>query len=369
MTANASNSYTFNSNTPLAIPDYSTVTSSLDISGLSGSITDVNVLLNISHSWNSDLRVYLIAPSGTQVELFTEVGIGGQGFLNTLLDDEAANSIASGSGSFSGTFRPEGKLSAFDGSNGNGIWKLKIIDAAEGDTGKLNSWSLILNGGTTPPPPPPPPSGGQIIYGTVGNDILKSGTAKDTLIGGKGDDIYIVDGSDIITELPGEGVDTIETSVSYTMTDNYINNLTLTGSAVTGVGNSYNNVITGNGVNNNLTGGASNDTLIGGGGADRFIFNVKGEGIDRITDFSVVDDTIVVSAAGFGGGLISGKSISLTQWVVGKVATASSHRFIYNKSNGNLFFDSDGNGANAPIQLAVFNGIPNLTNHDILVTV
>ncbi|GFE69595.1 proprotein convertase P-domain-containing protein [Chroococcus sp. FPU101] len=326
ITANAT-AYTFTSNTVMTIADYSTITSNLSVSGVSGNISDVDVLININHTWNSDLRVFLINPLGTQIELFTEVGIGGQGFLNTRLDDEASASIASGSGTFTGSFRPKGSLSNFDGTDANGSWKLKITDGAEGDTGTLTSWSLMINGGTTPPPPPPPPPASEV-------DTL-SEIEQANLTGGN--------------------------------SNNRLDATTFSLGAVTVNGGNGNDTLIGGRSNDFLYGGMGNDSLTGGSGADRFIYNAKLEGINQITDFVVVDDTIAVSAAGFGGGLSSSTSISTSQWRVGTAATTSSHRFIYNNTNGSLFFDSDGNGAIAPIQLATLIGNPTLTQSDILV--
>ena len=134
-------------------------------------------------------------------------------------------------------------------------------------------------------------SGNDSIYGYAGNDTLTGlggndrleggndhdtldgGTGADTMIGGAGDDTYIVDSySDVITELPGQGVDTIRTLLSYTLSENYVNNLTLTGSSnLSGTGNSYDNVITGNAGNNTLRGNAGKDTLSGGNGIDTLI--------------------------------------------------------------------------------------------------
>jgi Ca2+-binding RTX toxin-like protein len=134
-----------------------------------------------------------------------------------------------------------------------------------------------------------------------GNDSLDGGTGADTMIGGSGDDTYIVDSlSDVVTEFSGGGVDTIKTSLSYTLGENYVNNLILTGSGnINGTGNSYDNVITGNGANNTLKGNAGKDTLNGGNGIDTLIggkgddtyiidttldliVEVPGEGVDTI---------------------------------------------------------------------------------------
>ncbi|MBW4446990.1 MAG: scytonemin biosynthesis PEP-CTERM protein ScyF [Spirirestis rafaelensis WJT71-NPBG6] len=95
--------------------------------------------------------------------------------------------------------------------------------------------------------------------------------------------------------------------------------------------------------------------LTGGGGSDRFTFNSRSEGIDRITDFNVIDDTIVVSAAGFGGGLVANAAILASQFALGTSATTSSQRFLYEQSTGSLFFDQDGTGPgqfDEPVALA-----------------
>lgn len=110
------------------------------------------------------------------------------------------------------------------------------------------------------------------ITGNAGNNILNGGTGADTLIGGAGDDTYIVDNvGDIVSENVGEGTDTVQSSVTYTLNAN-VENLTLTGSgAVKGTGNELDNILIGNAAANTLTGDAGNDTLDGGAGADVLI--------------------------------------------------------------------------------------------------
>ncbi len=131
------------SDVPKAISDSTTVNSTIVISQ-TGLITDINVKLNITHTYDSDLDVFLIAPDATRVELFTDVGAGGDNFSNTITDDEAATAITAGTAPFAGTYRPEGSLAALDGKNFSGTWTLEITDDAGGDTGTLNSWSLII---------------------------------------------------------------------------------------------------------------------------------------------------------------------------------------------------------------------------------
>lgn len=128
--------------TPKDIPDRDTITSSLTVSD-SGAITDLNVRLNITHRWNSNLDIYLIAPDGTRVELLTDVGGMSRNLVDTVLDDEAAESIVDGTGPFTGSFRPEGSLADFIGKDISGTWILDVTDDSSGDVGTLNSWCLI----------------------------------------------------------------------------------------------------------------------------------------------------------------------------------------------------------------------------------
>ena len=129
---------------PQPINDISTITSDLLVSGVSGALVDVNLMLDISHTFDADLDVFLISSAGTRVELFQDVGGGGDNFTNTTLDDEAATSISSGAAPFSGSFQPLGALSTFDGESPNGIWSLEITDDLGEDVGTLNSWSLTF---------------------------------------------------------------------------------------------------------------------------------------------------------------------------------------------------------------------------------
>lgn len=112
-------------------------------------------------------------------------------------------------------------------------------------------------------------AGNDNIEGSGGNDTVDGGTGADTMSGGLGDDLYIVDNvGDVAAEVAG-GIDTVQSSVTHTLSIN-LENLTLTGgSTINGTGNdSRANVIVGNGASNVLSGLALNDTLFGGGGED-----------------------------------------------------------------------------------------------------
>ena len=112
-------------------------------------------------------------------------------------------------------------------------------------------------------------AGNDDLGGGDGNDTLNGGTGADLLIGGKGNDTYVVDNvGDFIAEVLNSGIDTVESSITWTLRTN-LENLTLQGTtAINGTGNTLNNIITGNTGNNVLNGGLGNDTLNGGLGND-----------------------------------------------------------------------------------------------------
>jgi subtilisin-like proprotein convertase family protein len=128
----------------LVIPDPGTTTTTITASGIGGTISDVDVMVNINHTWDNDMNVFLIAPDGTRVELFTNVGGGDDNFSYTVLDDEAGAAITAGAAPFAGRYRPEGLLSAFDGRNANGVWTLEISDSEGQDVGTLVNWSIDI---------------------------------------------------------------------------------------------------------------------------------------------------------------------------------------------------------------------------------
>jgi len=89
----------------------------------------------------------------------------------------------------------------------------------------------------------------------------------------------------------------VKSSLTYTLGAN-VENLTLTGAAANGTGNTLNNVIVGNAAANVLTGGDGADTLTGAGGANTFVFNSSVGGFDTITDWHSATDTFRFSMAG-----------------------------------------------------------------------
>ncbi|EGF93606.1 hemolysin-type calcium-binding repeat 2 copies family protein [Asticcacaulis biprosthecium C19] len=142
---------------------------------------------------------------------------------------------------------------------------------------------------------------GNTLTGNSGNNVLDGAAGSDTMLGGLGDDSYYVSvASDVVTEVAGEGTDTIFTALTYSLAGKQVENLTLEGAAaVNGTGNGLANILKGNSAVNTLDGGSGHDRVDGGLGADNLI---GGTGNDTY----VVDNAgdTVTEGAGAGGDLV-----------------------------------------------------------------
>lgn len=131
---------------PIAIPSVGTIQSDLVVGEFASLIVDVDVEISIEHSYDADLVVSLISPSGTRVQMFSRVGGSANNFTGTILDDEADMPIASGTAPFTGRYRPSGSLSDFQGEDPRGTWTLEVVDSSSGDSGRLLGWSMTVTG-------------------------------------------------------------------------------------------------------------------------------------------------------------------------------------------------------------------------------
>jgi VCBS repeat-containing protein len=156
------------------------------------------------------------------------------------------------------------------------------------------------------------------LQGNAGNNTLDGGAGGDVMVGGAGNDTYIVDNAgDVVTEMPDSGTDTVVASVDYVLTDN-VENLSLTGDAVLGYGNSLDNTLVGSDEDNVLSGGAGADVLSGGLGADElygedgsdtYVYNL-GDGADLIVEDVPAVGQIDVLQLGVG---ITADTVQLTR--------------------------------------------------------
>ena len=226
------------------------------------------------------------------------------------------------------------------------------------------------------------------LTGNDADNILDGLTGADRMTGGPGNDIYVVDASgDLVTELPGEGIDRVRSSVTHTLRAN-VEQLVLTGvAAVSGTGNELANTMRGNPANNTLRGlagddslngtggndrligGPGNDKLIGGGGVDTFEFDTAPDTAlnqDRIVDFNPADDVIRLIGAAFPA-LPNAGTLSAAEFGTGGSASGPAIRIIYDPATGILRYDADGNGPGASVRFARLLNAAAVTNADFVV--
>ncbi len=166
-----------------------------------------------------------------------------------------------------------------------------------------------------------------ILTGNAGINILNGGAGADTMSGGAGNDIFVVDNAgDVSIEEVGQGVDTVQSSVTHKLRAN-IENLTLIGAAdIGGTGNELANALTGNAGNNLLDGGAGVDTMAGGAGNDTYVVDVSGDlvveaaykGLDTVQ--SAVAYTLSANVENLiltGSANVSGTGNKLDNWLTG----------------------------------------------------
>ena len=131
----------YSNSTDVTIRDLKTVSSTIIVAN-DLVIGDLNVRVNIAHTYDSDLVLVIQSPSGSQITLFNRRGGSSDNLTNTLFDDQAVFAISQGAAPFTGSFRPEATLTGLNGKNAKGTWTLFISDKQTRDTGKLLDWSL-----------------------------------------------------------------------------------------------------------------------------------------------------------------------------------------------------------------------------------
>lgn len=140
------------------------------IGTLGSCVTIDNVEINLDHTWVGDIGILLIGPGGQVLELSTGNGGPGDDYTNTVFSDQAGDFITTGAPPFTGSFKPEGRVTnlnnpynnapalgthtfanTYNGLNADGVWTLYINDYVAADVGLLISWSITFNQNGAPP--------------------------------------------------------------------------------------------------------------------------------------------------------------------------------------------------------------------------
>ena len=161
-------------------------------------------------------------------------------------------------------------------------------------------------------------SGADQLLGESGNDVLNGAGGADAMTGGAGNDAYFVDNiSDQTIENPGEGNDTVFSTVDFRLSANVDNIILQGGADLQGHGNSVVNAVIGNSGNNLLDGEGGADVLTGNAGNDTFIFSVGQGNGDTVVDFSgngaAAGDSLLFVGYGAGANFTN---IDATHWQI-----------------------------------------------------
>jgi Ca2+-binding RTX toxin-like protein len=133
-------------------------------------------------------------------------------------------------------------------------------------------------------------------------------------------------------------------------------------------GGTGNDLLRGGGGNDKLNGGAGSDELRGDAGKDNFIFNsALGNGIDKIVNFSVVDDTINLENKIFTALIGNSRALPVANFIIGNAALDGNDFVVYDSTTGALSYDADGSRIGAAVQIATLGTGLALTNADFVV--
>jgi subtilisin-like proprotein convertase family protein len=133
-------------NIPVTIPTTGNVTvnSTLDVP-VSMILSDVNVTVNIAHTWVNDMTITLISPAGTQVQLVANPCANDNlQNIQATFDDSGNTVVCATNPAISGVVKSVQQLSAFNGQSATGTWTLRVLDSFNQDGGAINGWSLNL---------------------------------------------------------------------------------------------------------------------------------------------------------------------------------------------------------------------------------
>ncbi|TCP34100.1 glycosyl hydrolase [Sphingomonas sp. BK235] len=176
-------------------------------------------------------------------------------------------------------------------------------------------------------------AGNDWLDGGAGNDLLDGGTGADMMIGGTGDDTYRVDHvGDTVVEKPGEGYDTVESSIDFDMAGLNVEALRLTGTAnLKAYGSADADTITGNDGNNLIDGRGGADTMAGGRGDDTYYVDHVG---DKVIELAGQGNDTVHASVSFD---LAGTSVETLR------LTGNAHLSAFGNDDANALFGNAGN--------------------------
>jgi serralysin len=231
---------------------------------------------------------------------------------------------------------------------------------------------------------------GETVIGSKFNDVIKTAGGSDFIMtnlgvdkvdGGNGSDTISYSDRTLAINVKLDGTHEVKVNVDGVVEDKIKNVENVTGGTAGDklIGDKLANMLVGYGGadklkgmagNDKLYGGAGADTVFGGSGKDSFHFTTALGEVDHIKDFSHADDTIVLENFIFSAFAKVG-TIKANKFVAnasGHDAHTAKQKLIYDKADHSLWYDADGNGAGAAVQIAVLdNGINNLSYTDFLI--
>jgi subtilisin-like proprotein convertase family protein len=127
---------------PADILDNDTASSDAVVSAM-GTITELAVQVDLTHTYDGDLEVSLTPPGAAPIVLSSFRGGTGENYRATVFSSKATASITTGAPPFRGVFLPEASLLGLNGASATGSWRLSVLDDASGDEGTLVGWRVF----------------------------------------------------------------------------------------------------------------------------------------------------------------------------------------------------------------------------------
>jgi subtilisin-like proprotein convertase family protein len=134
------NNYNVNPNAPIPDNSGTYLTHGVNVP-TTDAITDVNLAVNLTHTWISDVTVAVLSPLGTQVNVFNR-SCNSNDNINATFDDQGSAIVCAAT--ITGNVIPAQPLSALNGQNPNGVWTFGVVDQAADDTGTIVSYTLTV---------------------------------------------------------------------------------------------------------------------------------------------------------------------------------------------------------------------------------